>query len=133
MCASTIYTAASKKRISRRKINGQFYYTKHDLDNYRLSRNSQLNRMYKGEKLFDIDKGLFSVSIVLQCIRHVLKREISRKRIYEYLRNNEHTSFKKGREYVITRDDAEKMLDREIEYYENLPIQVNFPFLKEEA
>ncbi len=108
-----IYVAIKIGRIKAEKLNGLWYTTKKDLEEYRLTKYGRSNRKFNGEKIFDFEKGKLSVLHVCKILSHSLKRPIPSQYIYHLLHIGSLKGYKVGAAWVIDRNDAMELLKRE--------------------
>lgn len=118
-----IYLAMRNRGLRGTKIGKQWYVTKTDLDEYRGNKYNRDLRKQDGEYVFDMDKGYFSVSQVCRVMSATLGKPYSMQHIYYLLRTGQMRSFRKGAAWVIPKDDAVALLDKEkkkLEFAEKL-------------
>jgi excisionase family DNA binding protein len=110
-----VYVAIRKGKMVAKKENGKWLVTKKDLDEYRLNKYNRDNRMFNGERVFDADKGFFSVQQVSTVISHEIKRHFPMQHIYYLLRRGDLKAFRKGAAWVIAKEDAISLLEKVLE------------------
>lgn len=115
-----IYIAIKKNRITANKISGKWHISREDLDRYRASKYNGDNRKVLGYRIFDLEKGHYSVHIVGKLISEQLGRHFPIQRIYYLLRTGQVKGFKKGAAWVVTKEDALKLLENELDKMDNM-------------
>lgn len=108
-----IYVAFRRKKIPAEKNGKKWIVKRSDLDVYR---ENKYNRdLYKsgGELIFDPEKGHFSVVHVAKVISHITGRRLSVQHLYYLIRKGRLTAFKKGGHFVIKKEDALELLEKE--------------------
>jgi excisionase family DNA binding protein len=109
-----IYNAIKANRLKAVKVSGKWRVSKADFDGYRLTKYSREFRQIDGELVFSVDKGHFSVLQVSKAISHHLGRPYPQQRIYYLLRMGKLKAMRKGVAWVIMREDAEELLQKEM-------------------
>lgn len=94
---------------------GILKFKKKDLDEYRLNKYNKQAIKIDGEAVFDAEKGHFSVIQVAQVLSQELGYYYKPQRIYHLLRSGQIRGFKKGYSWVLTREDALVLLEREMQ------------------
>ena len=108
-----IYVAIKSGRLKGVFINRKWYTTKQDLEEYRLTKYSRENRKFNGERIYDLEKGKLSPTHISKILSSTLKRPISVQYIYYLLRTGHIKGYKVGPAWVIDRQDAISLLERE--------------------
>ncbi len=108
-----IYAAVIKGNLKAKKIGKFWHITPEDLEAYRLNKFNRDRTVFQGELVFDIDKGHLSIAHVAKALSQALKRPYNQQRIYYMIRTGDLKAFKKGGLYVILKEDAEKLLEKE--------------------
>lgn len=119
---TAIYKALYQRRIKAHKQGREWRIKKSDLDSYRSLKYHVHKRVYNGEKIFDVDRGHFSVLEVATTIAEMLGRPYNPQKIYYYLRIGSIRAVKKGTVWVITREDAIDLYNKELEEYGELRV-----------
>lgn len=110
-----IYLAVKQRGLRAKKIGRQWYITKEDLDNYRANKYNRDLRKRDGEYIFDMEKGHFSVQQVCKVLSATLGRPYSLQHLYYLLRTGQLKAMRKGAAWVVEKDDAVALLEREKE------------------
>lgn len=111
-----IYVAVKQRGLKATKKNGAWYITREDLDAYRSNKyNRDLRKEENGEYVFDMDKGHFSIQQVCKVLSATLGRPYSIQHLYYLLRTGKLKGFRKGAAWVIAKEDAIDLLERERE------------------
>lgn len=108
-----VYVAIRKKVLIAEKRNRQWYIKREDLDEYRSQKYNRDRRKFNDEPVFDMEKGHFSVQQVCKVISATLKRPYSLQHIYYLMRCGKLKAFRKGAAWVIAKEDAIDLLEKE--------------------
>lgn len=111
-----IYIAIQKGKLKARKMTeatkyarkGQWTVKKADLDEYRANKYNREEYKVDGEKVFDVEKGDFSVNQIAKLLGHPVAH------IYYLIRIGDLKSYRKGWALVIKKEDALKMHEKKI-------------------
>lgn len=110
-----VYKAIREKGVPAQKINKRWFLTKKDYDAFRASKYNGDNRSFANEKLFDLEKGTYSVSQVQRILSHELKRPISLNKIYYLLRTGQLRGFRRGPHWIIGREGLVEFIEEDIQ------------------
>lgn len=108
-----IFKAIKKGRLKAHRDGKIWVISKKDLDQYRQEKKDTFLLKHNGEYIFDVEKGYFSVHQVAQIISHTFGYLYRPTRIYYLIRSGQLRAFRKGRSWVITRQDAINLLNLE--------------------
>lgn len=108
-----IYVALKAKRLKATKLNNRWKIKKEDLDEYRGNKYNRDLRKQNGELVFDMEKGHFSVPQVCKVLSASLNRPYSLNHLYYLIRSGKVKAFRKGYAWVIHKDDAIALLEKE--------------------
>lgn len=108
------YNAIKKGTLKGILINRKWYVSRKDLDDYRGNKYNPDLKKREGELVFDMDKGHFSVQHVAKVISHALGHEYSFQHLYYLLRTGQVRGFRKGRAWVIAKEEAIQLLEIEL-------------------
>jgi len=108
-----IYVAIRKRGLPAVKKNRQWCISRKDLDEYRANKYNRDKRKFNDEFIFDMEKGHFSVQQVCKVISATLKRPYSLQHIYYLMRRGKLKAFRMGAAWVIAKDDAVDLLEKE--------------------
>src|ERR1051326_1319589 len=127
----TVYLAVRHGKLPAFKKNKRIMLTKEDYDQYRINKYTPDHRRFNGEKLFDLDQGLYCLNQVAKILSSVLQIPFAYFTVLRMVRRGEINSFRKGRYYVVTRTAVEKYLQMRMGYN---PLQLEFQqFFPKEA
>lgn len=107
-----IYVAIRKRNLVATKKGRRWNIKRSDMDYYRSNKYNRDRRKIGNELLFDMEKGFFSVLQVCKVISATIGRPYSLQHIYYLLRTGQLKAMKKGSAWVITKEDAIKLLDK---------------------
>lgn len=110
-----VYAAIQKGRLKSKIVNRRHVITRKDVDEYRANKYNRDLRTMEGEPIFDLEKGHLSVNHVSKTIAAMLRRPYPVQHIYYLLRTGELKGFKKGGTWVISKDDAKALYEKEIQ------------------
>lgn len=113
VCRQAVAVAIYKGQIKAEKICQRWYTTKEDIDAYRANKYNRDEQMRDGEKLFDPEKGRFSVGQVAKVMSAELGRAYPTHRVYYLLRTGQLKALRKGSSWIIAKEDAIELLQRE--------------------
>jgi hypothetical protein len=113
-----IYAAVVKKRLFAKKIGRQWFTTRQAIDEYRLSKFNRDNLLFEGKLVHNIEEGFFSPLHIAKLFSEILKKYISRQKIYHLLRTGQIKAFRKGPAWVISKEAACEYLDKKQEKYD---------------
>jgi len=99
--------------------NNKWYIRRKDLDEYRTNKFNRDLRKHNGEYVFDMDKGHFSVHQVCKVLSSSLKRPYALQHLYYLIRTGQLKAFKTGYAWVIKKEDAVELLQKELDAEEN--------------
>lgn len=108
------YVAVKNGKIKAIMKNRKWYISKKDLDEYRANKYNPDFKMREGEFVFDMDKGHFSVQHVSKVVSHALGHEYPFQHIYYLLRTGQLKGFRKGRAWIIPKEEAVALLEKEL-------------------
>lgn len=108
-----IYLAIKKDKIPAVKVSGLWSIRKEDLDGYRLNKYNKQLLKRDGENVYDLERGHFSVQHVSKIIASMLKRPYPAMHIYYLLRSGQLAGFRKGRSWVIAKEAAVALYEKE--------------------
>lgn len=106
-----IYLAIRNRGLKAKKINNRWYTTKEDIDYYRMNKHNRDLRKDAGEYIFDMDKGHFSVSQVVKVISATIGCPFPVQRLYYLLRRGQVKGIRRGKAWIIQKDDAVSLLE----------------------
>lgn len=86
-----------------------------DYDEYRANRYNKDKRKYRGQRVYDVDKGLYTVRQVATVFSSSLGRKYSIHKIYYQLRSGKLPSKRVGAAWVIEKKHAIALLEKEQE------------------
>jgi excisionase family DNA binding protein len=89
---------------------------KSDLDHYRANRYNFSKRKMDGKPLFDADKGFYSVPEVAATLAHLTRTPYAPQRLYYLIRIGRLPAIRKGKVYIIKREDAIGLVESEKEW-----------------
>jgi excisionase family DNA binding protein len=117
-----IWIAIKNKKLKAIKKGRLWRIKPEDIDAYRKNKYNREARTINGEPVYNIEEGLYSVQHVARIFSHVLKRPFLTVRnfIYSKLHSGNLPSFKKGASWIITKEDAEALLKKELEKNEDM-------------
>lgn len=110
-----VYIALRKGNLRATKKGRRWVILKSDLEEYRLSKYNRDKRKFNNELIFDVEKGHFSVQQVCKVISSTLKRPYPIQHIYYLMRAGKLKAFRKGCAWVISKEDAVELLQKEKE------------------
>lgn len=110
-----VYSAIRKGKLKSQLVNRRHIITRKDVDDYRANKYNRDCRVMDGEPVFDLEKGFLSVNHVAKTIAAMLRRPYPTQRIYYLIRRGEMKAFKKGGSWVITKEDAKALYEKEIQ------------------
>ena len=113
VCRQAIYAALRKKALKAEKNGRRWCISRADLDDYRTNKYNRDRRKFNGEPIFDMEKGHFSVQQVCKVISSTLKKPYPLQHIYYLMRSGQLKAFKKGAAWVISKEDAIDLLEKE--------------------
>lgn len=108
-----VYIALRKGKIKADKDGRKWKISKADLNAYRANKYNRDERIYNGEMVFDMEKGHFSVHQVSKVISSTLGHAYPPQKIYYFIRTGRLKAFRKGPAWVIAKEDAIGLLERE--------------------
>jgi hypothetical protein len=83
------------------------------IDEYRETKYNRDDKTVDGERIFDAEKGFFSVPQIEKVISHELQRAFSRNRLYRMIYSGELKARKRGNSWVVHKDDAIEIIKKE--------------------
>lgn len=101
-----IYTAIRKGALSAIKRCNRWVMTGSSLEDYRLNKYNRDKRKFNGQFVFNIEKGLFSVSQISKIMSNELSRHFSVQHVYYLIRSGALKASRMGAAWVINREDA---------------------------
>ncbi len=101
-----IYEAIRKNNIHAVKKDRRWVVTRQELDRYVENKYNSANRKFNGQKIFDLERGYYSVLQVSKIISEIIKIPYHTSRIYYLLRHGMLPGYKMGSQWVIKREDA---------------------------
>lgn len=115
-----IYMAIKKGRLKAQKMTeptkfarrGQWVIKKSDLDAYRANKYNREDYKIDGEKVFDIDRGEFSVGQVAKILGEMLRESVAVAHIYYLIRMGELKAYRKGWSLVLKKEDVLKIYEK---------------------
>lgn len=115
-----IYLAIQKGNLKAQKMTeatkysrrGQWTIKKADLDEYRANKYNREKYTVNGEKVFDVEKGEFSVNQVAKILGKMLCESIPVAHIYYLIRVGELKCYRKGWALVVKKEDAMKIYEK---------------------
>jgi hypothetical protein len=110
-----LYVAIRKGRLKAEKFDDKWIVAKDDLDEYRASKFDRDARVFQGERIYDLEKGTFSVTQVCQILSQNLNAPYPRSKLYYYMKTKVINSYRKGHAWVINREDAFLLLQYEMQ------------------
>jgi hypothetical protein len=110
-----IYVAIRKGRLPGIKKKNKWFVSEHDLQTYRGNRYSRQNRIFNGEKVYDMQKGPFSLLHVAQLLSQALNEPYHPQRLYHLLRIGSLKGYKVGAAWAIAKEDAMALIEKEIQ------------------
>lgn len=108
------YVALKQGRLKATQIKRKWYVKKKDLDEYRGNKYNRDLRKQDGELVFDLEKGHFSIAQVCKVISSALKRPYPKNSLYYLVRTGQVKAFRKGCAWVIHKEDAVALLEKEL-------------------
>ena len=96
-----IYVAIETKRLKAHKGSKKWWINLDDLEDYRRNKYSRAKSMFKGNLLFDNEKGLYSISQAAKTL------EVPKDRIYYLIYRKKIKFSSKGAAYVLHIDDIQ--------------------------
>jgi excisionase family DNA binding protein len=96
-----IYVAIKLNKLRARKESARWAIDLDDLAEYRKHKYSRARSMYKGELVFDNDKGFYSVNQVARMLK------VPPQKIYYATRSGKLKATRKGAAWVIATSDVE--------------------------
>jgi hypothetical protein len=113
-----IYKAITLKCLKAIK-KGKYWQIKlSDYEEYRADRHNPSNRKFEGELVFDLSKGHYSLQQVCKVFSVTLNRAYNLQHLYYLIRRGELKAYKTGYSWVIKKDDAIALLEKEKEAQE---------------
>ncbi len=110
-----VYLALKKKALKAEKKGRRWCITRENLDAYRANKYNRDERVLNGQPVFDMSKGEFSVHQVCKVISSTLGRPFPRQHLYYLLRTGQLKAFRKGAAWIIEKQDAVELLQKEID------------------
>jgi len=112
-----LYVALKKRGLKAIMKNGRYYLTKNSIDDYRINKYNRDLRKVDGEYIFDLTKGHFSIQQVCKVFSSSLGCPYSFQHLYYLLRTGQLRGFRKGKAWVIPKDEAIALLEKEMEHH----------------
>jgi len=109
-----LYVASRKNRLKIIKKNKRIFVTQKSLNDYRINKYNSDYRKSNGELIFDLSKGHFSIHQVLKALAEKLPNPFPKQRLYYLLRTGQIAGFRKGKAWIIMKEDAKALLDQEM-------------------
>lgn len=110
---SSIVLALRKKKLQGRKVGPRWLILREDMNTYRIHRYSRHALIHKGEFVYDEEKGFLSIKRVAELFTMELGFPYRTQRIYYLIRLGALKASQKGAAWVVNREDAMQLLDRE--------------------
>ena len=111
-----IYVAIKKKKLTAVKRRGRWCIFKKDLHSYQLNKHNRHLRVVDGERIYDPEKGLFSIPEVCMMISTKMKQPYSIQHLYYLVRSGQLKAFKRGSAWVISKEAGVELAIRELGY-----------------
>ena len=110
-----IYVALRRGQLKGNKVNGRWHITQVQLDEYRANKYNADKKTFDGELVFSPERGHYSIIHVSKVISHHLGKHYPIQHIYYLIRQGKIKAFRKGKSWVIGKEQAEELLIKEIE------------------
>lgn len=108
-----IIRAIYAKRLKAWKKDSKWFMYRKSIDEYRETKYNRDDKTVDGERIFDAEKGFFSVPQIEKVISHELQRAFSRNRLYRMIYTGELKARKRGNSWVVHKDDAIEIIKKE--------------------
>ncbi len=108
-----IFVAIYKDKLKAIKIGRHRYIKREDYDAYRLNKYNREERVVDGERVFDFEKGEYSVQQISKIYSHSTGRFYGTQRIYYLIHSGQLKAFRKGKTWVVKKEDAVEFFDKE--------------------
>ena len=110
---AAIYAAMKKGRLKAIKVGMHYKISKAELDRYRMHKFSREERTVNGERIFDVERGTFSVYQVSKILSQELNRPCNTQRLYYLIRTGQLKTSRCGKTFVILREDLVDLIEKE--------------------
>lgn len=115
---SAVYAALRKNKFQARKRGRNWIISRQQLDDYRMNKYNRDDRKVNGEKVFDIERGYFSVGQVATLFSNEYKKMginkiYPRNRLYYLLHQGLVKAHKIGAAWVIHKDEIIRIFEKE--------------------
>ena len=114
-----IYVALRKKELKGHKVNDRWRISKNQMDEYRLNKYNVDKRKVEGEPIFSLEHGYYSVLHVAKTLSSMLGHPYNAQHVYYLIRRGEIDAQRKGGCWVITREDAIALYEKEKTRFKN--------------
>lgn len=111
---TAVYVAIYNKKIKAKKIGRYWAIAKKDLDEYRANKYNIANKKFNGEKIYDIDKGCFTIGQAAVILANMLHTDFDKQRLYYRIRTGELKATQVGNNWVVTKEQIEEIYRLEI-------------------
>jgi hypothetical protein len=106
VCRQSIFICIYNNRLKAKKVNGRWWFTVKDWNDYLSSKYHRKFSMKDGKKIYDIEKGIMSTSMIAHHFA------LDKQQIYYLLRKGVIPYKKSGSSYVILREDVSNALHK---------------------
>jgi excisionase family DNA binding protein len=110
---AAIYAALKKGRLHAIKIGYYYAFAREELDRYRLNKYNRDERRMNGERIFDVQRGTFSVHQASKILSDELKVAYNMQRLYHLIRTGQLKVTKCGATFVISRETLIDLIEKE--------------------
>ncbi len=110
-----IYNAL-RKGLKAEKRGNRWYIKRADYDEYRANKYNRDKCIFEGEPLFDAERGHYSIRQVALTLSESLGYHVDVQRLYYLVRSGQLKAFKRGAAWVICKEDAIAVLEKEKAY-----------------
>ena len=108
-----IYVAIKLGRLTAHQYKRHWFINKADLDFYRENKYIGDHRKRDGKRIFDLDKGVYSVHQVSKFLSMELGRPYTMNRVYYLLNRGDIKAMRNGAAWVILKEEAIKLVELE--------------------
>ena len=110
VCKQAIYQAIWRKSLKAKKDGKRTFTTQEWIDEYtEYWRSKQEHSLFNGEKVFDKDRGHFSVEMLAK------EFNVKPQMIYDMIKEGKIKHFRKGNYIIISREEVDRMKENIIE------------------
>jgi excisionase family DNA binding protein len=110
---AALYAAMKKGRLKAKKVGFHYKISIQELDRYRMHKYNRDERTVNGERIFDVEKGTFSVHQASKILSEELKKPYSTQRLYHLIRTGQLKAGRYGVTFIIQREDLIELIEKE--------------------